>query len=289
VNAQLYSSGNNIISGHKVGIGINNPESALHIKDFSLSMSGVVFNVPLIRLQSYNSNLLPASTNYFDLRMDNTSALSFWYHSNSNPSSKALELNYNAVKIYSKLVVGDKAEYGEGFTPNGMQGSFISLGLKQLGTAGAWMGSGATMFTTSTGEFQLMTNPTAVVSGTANMTNQIRLMAHHSGVSINSTNLPTGYSFSVKGDAIFDKVVVRTYSTWPDYIFSINYNLRSLTDVKSFITQNGHLPGVPSAKEVEEDGINVAEMNAVLLKKVEELTLYLIELEERLVEMEKSQ
>ena len=287
MNAQLYSSGNNAISGHKVGIGITNPQSSLHIKDYSgPAIGGGVAYLPLIRLQSYDPNTVPASTNYFDLRMDNSLSLTFWYHSNTSPSSKALELKPNSVKIYSKLVVGDKAEYGVGITPNGTQGSFLSLGLKQLGNAGAWQGSGVTMFTTSTGEFQIMTNPSGTVSGLTNMLNQVRLTAHHHGVSINSSNLPTGYSFSVKGDAIFDKVVVREYPNWPDYVFTKNYNLRTLTQVKSYITQNGHLPEVPSTKEVKEKGINVGEMNVILLKKVEELTLYLIELEARLAKVE---
>jgi hypothetical protein len=74
---------------------------------------------------------------------------------------------------------------------------------------------------------------------------------------------------------------------WPDFVFSPNYALRSLYDVEAFVLENKHLPDVPSAEDVKTDGINVAEMNAVLLQKVEELTLYLIALQKQLDETER--
>jgi uncharacterized coiled-coil protein SlyX len=64
---------------------------------------------------------------------------------------------------------------------------------------------------------------------------------------------------------------------WPDYVFSKQYKLPSLADVENFINQNSHLPGIPSAAEVEKKGIDVANNQAALLKKIEELTLYIIE------------
>ncbi len=293
MNAQLYSSGNNTISGNKVGIGITNPQSSLHIKDYSgPAIGGGTAYIPLIRLQSYDPNTIPTSTNYFDLRMDNSLSLTFWYHANNNPSSKAFELTQNAVKIYSKLVVGDKAEYGEGITPNGTQGSFLSLGLKQLGTAGAWQGSGVTMFTTSTGEFQLMTNTSGTVSGLTNMSNQVRFKVNSTGVGVNgnllvnTSYIPSGYVMAVDGDAIFTKVVVMDRVTWPDFVFEKDYELKSLFELKQFIKNNGHLPDVPSAQQVAEDGVDLAGMNRILLQKVEELTLYILQMEERLANVE---
>lgn len=65
--------------------------------------------------------------------------------------------------------------------------------------------------------------------------------------------------------------------SWPDYVFEDNYKLLSLEKIEEFIKEKGHLPEVPSAAAVEEKGFNIAEMNEVLLKKVEELTLHLIE------------
>jgi len=67
-------------------------------------------------------------------------------------------------------------------------------------------------------------------------------------------------------------------TTWADYVFHSSYRLPSLQEVEAYIKQNRHLPGVPSAMEVEQNGLDVGESQAVLLKKIEELTLYVIEL-----------
>lgn len=60
---------------------------------------------------------------------------------------------------------------------------------------------------------------------------------------------------------------------WPDYVFSKQYQLPSLTEVENYINQNSHLPGIPAAAEVEKKGLDVASNQAALLKKIEELTL----------------
>lgn len=74
---------------------------------------------------------------------------------------------------------------------------------------------------------------------------------------------------------------------WPDYVFTPSYNLRTLTEVENFINQNNHLPDVPSETQVKEEGISLGEMNAILLQKIEELTLYMIEHEKRNNEQQK--
>lgn len=63
----------------------------------------------------------------------------------------------------------------------------------------------------------------------------------------------------------------------PDYVFANDYNLKTLSEIEKYIKENSHLPEIPSAKDFEKNGIFLAEMNMSLLKKVEELTLYLIE------------
>lgn len=73
-----------------------------------------------------------------------------------------------------------------------------------------------------------------------------------------------------------------TQSQWPDYVFADNYELPSLYETARFIHEKKHLPGIPTAKEAETTGIDVGEMNRLLLEKVEELTLYIIDLQKRL-------
>jgi len=91
-----------------------------------------------------------------------------------------------------------------------------------------------------------------------------------------------GYKLAVNGSAIFTKVKVEAYSGWPDYVFERNYQLPSLMDVEKYILEHKHLPDVPSAAIVEKEGQDLGEMNKILLQKVEELTLYLIDQQKQL-------
>lgn len=92
---------------------------------------------------------------------------------------------------------------------------------------------------------------------------------------------PAGYKVYVEGGILADKVKVAVINStsWSDYVFEKNYALRSLSEVESYITANKHLPGVPSAEEVVKNGIDLMQMDAKLLEKIEELTLYIIKLE----------
>ncbi|TAJ04042.1 hypothetical protein DMA11_23970 [Marinilabiliaceae bacterium JC017] len=91
----------------------------------------------------------------------------------------------------------------------------------------------------------------------------------------------TGDGSLVMKGTIKAKAVKVTAQT-ADFVFEEDYNLRTLKDVEQFIRDNKHLPDIPSAAQMEEDGVNVAEMNKLLLQKIEELTLYTISQEEKL-------
>ncbi|SEL98541.1 hypothetical protein SAMN05421740_1201, partial [Parapedobacter koreensis] len=81
---------------------------------------------------------------------------------------------------------------------------------------------------------------------------------------------------SVNGNIRAKEVKVEM-ANWPDYVFKRDYPLMPLPELETFINDNGHLPGIPSAIEAEASGIGLAEMNRRLLEKVEELTLHLLE------------
>ncbi len=107
---------------------------------------------------------------------------------------------------------------------------------------------------------------------------------------INTKLIPTGYTMGVKGKLITEEIKVQTYGQngWPDYVFAENYELPSLKEVEEYIKEQGHLKNMPSAKKVEkEGGIELGVMNAKLLEKIEELTLYTIQQEKKLQEQEK--
>ena len=112
----------------------------------------------------------------------------------------------------------------------------------------------------------------------------------------------SGYSsrLSVDGEVIAKKIKVQV-GIPADYVFDVDYELMPLKQVEDYVTANKHLPNIPSAQKLVEEGWNVGEMNNKLLEKVEELTLYLIQfnkdmaqiseenrqLKERLAELEK--
>ncbi len=85
-----------------------------------------------------------------------------------------------------------------------------------------------------------------------------------------------GYKLAVAGSAgvIAEKFVVKKQGNWPDYVFGDEYKLRSLTSLEEFISTNKHLPEVPSVSDIEKDGLDIGTTQAALLKKIEELTLY---------------
>jgi len=80
-------------------------------------------------------------------------------------------------------------------------------------------------------------------------------------------------------------IEVKEISKWQDDVFKPEYNLRTLSETERFIKQNGHLPEIPSEADVLENGYNVSEMDARLLQKIEELTLYVIELKKEINEL----
>ncbi len=73
---------------------------------------------------------------------------------------------------------------------------------------------------------------------------------------------------------------------WPDYVFAQDYDLMKISDLRSYVQQNRHLPGVPSAAEVEENGVELGATTEILLQKIEEMTLYILQLEERIQQLE---
>jgi len=110
----------------------------------------------------------------------------------------------------------------------------------------------------------------------------INIPRNTGNVGIGTTN-PGAYKLAVKGKIRAEEIKVET--GWADYVFKKEYNLPSLEEVEEHIKEKGHLINIPSAKEVEENGIELGEMNKLLLEKIEELTLYVIELKKEVKEL----
>lgn len=98
------------------------------------------------------------------------------------------------------------------------------------------------------------------------------------------------YNFKVTGGGeVFARKYITTLNPFPDYVFSEDYELMSYQDLRNYIYTNKHLPNIPKATTVEEKGMDLGELNRILVEKVEELTLYILELEDRLSEIEKEE
>lgn len=111
------------------------------------------------------------------------------------------------------------------------------------------------------------------------LTEKLRVMPN-GNVGIGSKN-PIA-KLTVDGTVLAKEIKVKTDITVPDYVFEPDYKLPRLEEVEHYVKQNKHLPEVPSAKEIEKTGLDLAAMNLILLKKVEELTLHLIEKEKEI-------
>ena len=101
-----------------------------------------------------------------------------------------------------------------------------------------------------------------------------------------STTTPNNHMLAVNGKIGARDLQIES-AAWPDYVFDISYRLPILSEVEKYIKANGHLEGVPSAETVEKNGYSVSEHDTILLKKVEELTLYIIEQQKQIDELKR--
>lgn len=141
------------------------------------------------------------------------------------------------------------------------------------GTAGFWLNNTAN---TAERSFYGMANDNLVgIYGSGGCGWGMVMDVNNGSVAIGSTNANPAYKLSVNGSIRAKEVVVE--SGWADFVFENDYKLMPLVEVENYIKNNKHLPNVPSALEVKENGVKVGEIEATLLQKIEELTLYAIE------------
>ncbi|MBK7434179.1 MAG: hypothetical protein IPI66_09970 [Chitinophagaceae bacterium] len=101
-------------------------------------------------------------------------------------------------------------------------------------------------------------------------------------------NYASGYTLSVEGKVIATEFTTSPVANWPDYVFENNYALMPLSDVKAYINKHKHLPNIPAATELEKSGVPLGDITRKLMEKVEELTLYILELKDQLDAVKRS-
>jgi|GEM_PF-2780814 len=158
---------------------------------------------------------------------------------------------------------------------NGIGGAVVIDANERTGAQSTWRIFNMQQGSSYGGGLQFWNYPADGVSngGCCNM----RLAITEEGnVGIGTANTQ-GYKLAVAGSAVAQEVVVKLQAQWPDYVFDAAYNLPTLTEVAKYIQDNKHLPNVPAAEEVAQKGIALGDNQSVLLKKIEELTLYQID------------
>jgi hypothetical protein len=153
------------------------------------------------------------------------------------------------------------------------------MGVRGTANAATYTGSSYGVFGEATG-----TSGTRIgVYGTASggTTNWAAYFAGDAYVSsdlrIATTTQATGYALSVNGKIACEEVLVEDLANWPDYVFAENYKLMTLPELEKSIKENNHLPGLPSAAEIENNGLMLGDVQKKMMEKIEELTLYTIE------------
>ncbi len=101
-------------------------------------------------------------------------------------------------------------------------------------------------------------------------------------IGINTVNEVNGYTLAVDGGIISTKVYIKEVKQWPDYVFADDYSLMSLGELKCYLAENRHLPGLPSEKEILDNGYDINEMQCAMLQKIEELTQYVLQLQDEI-------
>lgn len=279
VAGQWSSSGSTIFyNDGNVGIGTSTPTAKLHSSGTSTNADTVVLNLSTISGRGWD----------------------FWAGKYAHPTKGDYSLT-----ISQPLYSGCEACKGDlQFKPG--RNTIFSDGNVGIGTSSPVSklqisGPSNTAFTMNTGN-----NSNALIQSSANQifrldydnneTNNYAAFQNHTGafimkvqdngnVGIKTSN-PTA-ELSVYGTVLAKQVIVSTAASyWPDYVFEKDYQLMPLAELSAYIKANKHLPGVPSASEVGATGQDLGEIQKQQMEKIEELTLYVIKLEERIAKLE---
>ncbi|MGN6292684.1 MAG: hypothetical protein ACTHMV_08045 [Chitinophagaceae bacterium] len=314
LNAQWVNSGSIIYTNGRVGINTTNPSYALHSVSNNNTSTvssylwgshyGTAIGVGNIS-PSYYAFSIEGNLNADGTPMPNTKKL-FYVRADGN-------IGIGTDAVTEKLNLAGNLNIMDGAAPkiqilnratlqvplaaeNGYTRSFLSQNISWNSSAGKWdindlvYRDFAMLRFENSGTIGLYTG----ITSSAQLTNSELGSYKRFGID-NTGNVGIGgnlgiagnvgigtdaivdHKLAVNGSAIFTKVKVKQYSNWPDYVFNDNYPLRSLTELATYIRLNKRLPDMPAADEVEKKGLDLADNQAALLKKIEELTLYILD------------
>ncbi|MGW9686770.1 hypothetical protein [Flagellimonas sp. 2504JD1-5] len=257
-----YSQGKTLINPQSgnVGIGVTNPTAKLHVEGDG---------VRALRFSTSNINDRTNDSPWYGMGNSNFMGLS-----NDGTRTSVQLAGYYGILLksaYGSIGIHQNGNVGIGTTgPSGKLHVFNNgnkNGLIVENSSPSMTNYGLTVNNTSTTNGHLLRLRSSAID---------RVIVHGNGnVGIGTSN-PGTWKLAVKGKIRAEEIKVET--GWADYVFKEDYDLPTLEEVERHIKEKGHLINIPSAKEVEENGILLGEMDKLLLEKIEELTLYVIEI-----------
>ncbi len=264
-----------ITSGHAVGIGTNNPQAKLQVfggageqlRIHAVSDPIIQFTEGILANQTKKGYIQVSGDN---LRMGTNSGNSTGKFIVRNKGTDwffidaAGRVGINQSNPTSQLHVSGRTYINNGNNESlGLDGTNPFIQFYQAGSAKSFIQqTGSTLFMGVNG-------------------GNLRLDAAQIAIGAN-LNTATGYKLAVSGKVICEEVKVKLSGSWPDYVFDTKYKLSSLYELEKFIKENKHLPNIPAASEIEANGLELGEMQKKMMEKIEELTLYVIELKKEL-------
>ncbi len=287
-------------NGNFIGIGTTTPTKRLTVSGFSTYPPGGGFpeiTSPIIRLEYNNFSLPPVTRNWelsanstdFNLRYDNAGIIPISVQTNGtiNFMDKMylnLPTGFNKLGFilsttkrqisWSDDLTGTPLEFF--YDPNGTANDLSVMTLTPTGKVGIGTGTPSEKLEVSGGNAK-------VSNGNLTIYNGRLIIESPSGLGSGTKRIALNSDGTIRArEILVDLVAI------PDYVFSKEYPLMSMEELREYIRKNKHLPGIQSESEYKEEGqINVGELNVKLLEKVEELTLYILQLEEKMKEMSK--
>jgi len=288
---KLQVTGNSYFNGN-IGIGVSNPTKKLQVSGDSYFTGKV--GIGTGAETPYNNFQIGSIWTFYDGSSDKIIGRNTYYNGSSNVritqgvasrmyfggsgdiffQTAASEAANSVISTWNTVVLKNDGSFGIGTTSPSQKLHVVGVsyfnGNVGIGTASPSQNLHVAGNTCVTGNVGIgITSPTQKLHVVGNS-------YFNGNVGIGTSNT-FNYKLAVNGIIGAKEVKVEATSNWPDYVFGKDYKLLELSEIEQFVKENQHLPEIPSAKEIEENGINVGEMQGKLLLKIEELTLYVIE------------